>query len=242
MPHLSVIVLLPLVSAGAAFVQRVSGFGFGIFAMLFFPYFLPSQAAASTVAGLISCVGSNYNAICHRKSIQPKVMLPLLCAALVTIPIAVHFSAVAPERILKRLLGVILILLSLYFLFFSRKIHIRPTVPNGLLAGALGGTLNGLFSTGGPPAVLYLIHATDDNLAYFATIQAYFALTNIYSATMRALNGLITKEVLILFALGLIGWWIGDRIGAKIFDRLNPDRLKQVIYIGMIVSGILMLF
>ena len=241
MPHLSVIVLLSLVSAGAAFVQRVSGFGFGIFAMLFLPYFLPSQAAASTVASLISCVGSSYNAIRHRKSIRPRVMLPLICAALVTIPIAVYFSAIGPERLLKRLLGVVLVLLSLYFLFFSKKIHIRPTIPNGLLAGALGGTLNGLFSTGGPPVVLYLVHATDNNLVYFATIQAYFALTNIYSSTMRALNGLITQEILILFVLGLAGWWIGDRIGSKVFDRLNPERLRQVIYIGMIASGILMI-
>lgn len=241
MPSVNVILLLSLVSAGAAFVQRVSGFGFGIFAMLFLPYFLPSQAAASTVASLISCVCNGYNAIRYRKSVRPRIMLPLVCAALVTIPIAVRFSAVGPEHLLKRLLGVVLILLSLYFLFFSKRIHIRPTVPNGLLAGALGGTLNGLFSTGGPPAVLYLMHATEDNLTYFATIQAYFALTNIYSSTMRALNGLITREILLLSVLGLAGWWIGDRVGTKVFARLNPERLRQVIYIGMIASGILML-
>lgn len=241
MLHLSLILLLSLVSAGAAFVQRVCGFGYGIFAMLFLPYFLPSHAAASAVASLISCVCNGYNAIRYRESIRPRIMLPLVCAALVTIPIAVRFSAVGPEHLLKRLLGVVLILLSIYFLFFSKRIHIRPTITNGLLAGALGGTLNGLFSTGGPPAVLYLVHATDDNLVYFATIQAYFALTNIYSSAMRALNGLITQEILILSILGLAGWWAGDCIGAKVFDRLNPERLRQVIYIGMVASGILMI-
>lgn len=242
MPEMEIIVLLTLVSAGAAFVQRVSGFGLGIFAMIFFPYFFPSQAMAATVSGLISCIGSGINAIKYRKSIQWKAMLPLLCAALCIIPLAVMVSASAPDHILKPLLGVVLILLSIYFLFFSSKVHIRPTVGNGILFGAMGGALSGLFSTGGPPAVLYLIHACSGNLAYFATIQAYFSMTNLFTAVSRALNGMITKEVLILFVLGMVGWWIGDFIGAKVFSRLNPQRLKQVIYVGMIISGVLMLF
>ncbi len=241
MPELGTIVLLLLVSAGAAFVQRVSGFGLGIVAMLFFPYFMPSQAA-SAVAGLISCVGSSCNALRYRSHVRFRLILPLLCAALVAIPLAVHFSAAAPEAVLKRLLGVVLVLLSVYFLFFSKKIHMKPTAWNGALAGFLGGTLSGLFSTGGPPAVLYLIHATEDNLTYFAAVQAYFALTNIYSAVMRAINGILTREVLMLAALGILGWWVGDRLGAKVFDRLDPDRLRRIIYIGMIVSGVLMLF
>ena len=46
--------LLVLVSAGAGFVQRVSGFGLGIFAMMFLPYFMPSHAASATVSTLLS--------------------------------------------------------------------------------------------------------------------------------------------------------------------------------------------
>ena len=59
---------------------------------------------------------------------------------------------------------------------------------------------------------------------------------------MRAINGILTREVLMLAALGILGWWVGDRLGAKVFDRLDPDRLRRIIYIGMIVSGVLMLF
>ena len=36
--------LIILVSVGGGFVQRVSGFGLGIFVMLFFPYLLPGYA------------------------------------------------------------------------------------------------------------------------------------------------------------------------------------------------------
>ena len=233
--------LLILVSVGGGFVQRVSGFGLGIFVMLFFPYLLPGYAMGAAISCLMSVVGSGYNAFSYRKHIRFKLVLPLICAAAVTIPIAVYFSSSAPEALMKRLLGIVLVALSIYFLFFSKKVSIRPTVTNGVLAGALGGTLNGLFSTGGPPVVLYLVHAATDPKVYFATIQFYFALTNLYSTVMRLLNGIITWEVMAWFGFSLIGWAVGNRIGVKVFEKLNGESLKRVIYIGMIFSGILML-
>ena len=233
-------VLLVLVGLGAGFVQRVSGFGLGIFAMLFMPYFMPSPVAAA-VSCLISCGTSLYNAVSNRKSINFRTLIPLLSVSLVVIPIAVQFSTSVPEKLLKTLLGVVLIALSIYFLFFSERIHIKPTVLNGVIFGGLGGFLNGLFSTGGPPVVLYLVHATPDKLVYFATIQFYFAMTNIYSTAVRVANGIITWEILLLALIGFAGCALGNVVGGKVFDKLDTRRFKQVIYWGMIVSGVLMI-
>ena len=168
---------LVLIGMGAGFVQRVSGFGLGIFAMLFLPHFMPSHTAAAAISSLFACLTATYNAIRYRKDIAYKTAFPMICAALISIPIAVHFSAVVSGNMFQVLLGVVLIILSLYFMFFNKNIRIKPTLMNGVLAGALGGTLGGLFSTGGPPAVLYLNSATNDNMIYFATIQFYFCFT-----------------------------------------------------------------
>ena len=84
--------LLILVVGGGAFVQRVTGFGMGIFAMLFLPYFMPSHGAAVAVMGMIGSIGALYNAVRHRRDIQLKIMLPLVCAAMAVIPLAVHLS------------------------------------------------------------------------------------------------------------------------------------------------------
>ena len=168
-------------------------------------------------------------------------MLPLVGAALAVIPLAVHLSASLPQSVIKRLLGVVLVGLSIYFLFFSKRLHLKPTVPNGLLAGVLAGMLNGMFNTGGPPAVLYLIHATADNAAYFATIQAFFAATNVFSTATRAVSGMLTMEILGLATVAAVGWWGGNALGAKIFNKLNAELLRKIIYAGMIVSGVLMI-
>ena len=233
-------VLIILISAGGSFVQRVSGFGMGIFVMLFFPHLMPTYTVGVAVSGLMSMMGSWINAVRHLKQVQFRILLPLLCSAMVAIPVAVLFLSGGPEERMKLLLGIVLILLSIYFLFFSKRIRIRPTVGNGIVAGALGGTLSGLFSMGGPPAVLYMIHAAPDKLAYFATIQFYFAITSTYSTVLRVINGIVTWEVLGYFGIAVIGWTIGNFLGEKVFDRMNGDALKRVIYFGMCISGVLM--
>ena len=233
---------LILVGFGAAFVQRVSGFGLGIFAMMFLPHFLPSNTAASTISCLFSCCTTTFNSLKYRKNIAFKTALPMLAAAMIPIMIAVYFSANVSADVFKILLGSVLVILSIYFLFFNKRIKIKPTPLNGVIAGTISGVLNGLFSTGGPPAVLYLTSATPDNITYFATIQFYFCLTNLFATANRAISGLITADLLIYAAVGILGCLAGDLIGRKIFDKLDSVKLKYVIYIGMIISGALMLF
>ncbi|MBR5451667.1 MAG: sulfite exporter TauE/SafE family protein [Clostridia bacterium] len=233
--------LLVLVGFGAGFVQRVSGFGLGIFAMIFLPHFMPTHTAAAAISSIFSCGTTTYNAVKFRKKASYKTALPMLIASLITIPIAVYFSAHISSRIFEVLLGAVLVVLSVYFLFFGNKIRIKPTALNGTVSGALGGVLGGLFSTGGPPAVLYLASATNDNITYFATIQFYFCITNLYATATRAISGVINLEVLIFSAVGMIGCMLGDFVGGKIFKKLDTAKLKTVIYIGMIASGIIML-
>jgi len=235
------VVLLILVGFGGGFVQRVSGFGLGIFVMMFLPHFIPSHTAAATISTLFSCGTSVYNAVRYRKEVAFKTVLPMLAAALVTIPVAVWFSSRITAGFFELLLGIVLILLSLYFLFFNQRIHIKPSLPNGILSGTLSGIMSGLFSTGGPPVVLYLTHAAPDNAVYFATIQFYFAVTNVYGTVTRIINGFMTREVLILTAIGLVGCMAGNFIGGLIFKRLDTKKLKLIIYLCMIVSGVLML-
>lgn len=166
----------------------------------------------------------------------------MICASLISIPIAVHLSAVVSGNIFKLLLGGVLIVLSLYFLLFNKNLKLKPTFLNGVFAGSLGGMLSGLFSTGGPPAVLYLSSATKDNQVYFATIQFYFLFTNFYTTAVRIFNGIVTTEILNYAVVGTVGCLVGNYIGRIVFDKLDSNKLRNVIYIGMLISGIVMFF
>jgi len=235
------LLLLALIAMGGGFVQRVTGFGLGIFVMLFLPFLFEAHSDAAAISSLFSFGASTYNAIRKRKDIPFKTVMPALAAALVTIPISVYLAKFITADFFDILLGIVLILLSIYFLFFNNRIKIRPTVVNGAIAGSLGGTLTGLFSTGGPPIVLYLTNATDDPKVYFAATQFYFAVTSLYATGTRAINGIITWELLLYALIGMVGCLLGNLLGKFVFERFNGKQLKTVIYIAMIVSGVLML-
>lgn len=235
------LVLLALIALGGGFIQRVTGFGLGIFVMLFLPYLFAKHTEAAAVSTLFSCCASTFNAIRYRKKIPYKTVFPALLTALVTIPIAVRLAKYVSASIFDVLLGSVLILLSIYFLFFSKNIKIRPTVPNGCIAGTLSGMLTGLFSTGGPPIVLYLTNATQDPMVYLSATQFFFAVTGLYATGTRVISGIMTWELLFYGAVGMTGCLLGNLLGKFVFDKLDGAKLKKVIYLAMIISGVLML-
>ena len=89
--------------------------------------------------------------------------------------------------------------------------------------------------------MLYMAAATSDKAVYFASIQMYFAATNIYSTVMRAANGMITRELLLYAAAGAVGCMVGDRLGLLVWGKLDSEKVKKIIYIAMIISGAAMI-
>ena len=81
-----------LLAICASFIQRVSGFGFGIFVMIFFPLFLPSYGEATTLSGLLAGSTALIIAIRYFRDIEWKIMLPLLLINIVTSFFAIFLS------------------------------------------------------------------------------------------------------------------------------------------------------
>ena len=70
------VLALIAVGMGSAFIQRVSGFGSGIFSMLWLPYLFGNTVTAAAVSGMWSTATTVFNAIRHRKNIDFKLILP----------------------------------------------------------------------------------------------------------------------------------------------------------------------
>ena len=235
------ILALIAVGAGAAFIQRVSGFGSGIFSMIFLPYLFGNTVTAAAVSGMWSTATTVFNAIRHRKNIAFRLILPIIIPAMIMVTLSVQISKSVSSGIMMVVLGSVLILLSIYFLLFSQKLRLKSSVPGGIAIGTVGGVLSGLFATGGPPVVLYLSSIISDKLIYFATIQGYFAITDLYGLGTRIFSGIVTWRVLLFAAIGWIGSLIGNTLGGLVFNKINAQTLKKIIYIGMIISGVIMI-
>ena len=146
---------------GASFIQRVTGFGFGIFIMTFLPHIMPSYGEATTLSGLLAMVQSLVIVYKWRHIIVWKKLHIILTAFIITSYFSVKCISTLDEKTLKHILGITLILVSLYFLFFKERISISPHATNQLGLGSLSGVMGGLFAMQGPPAVLYFLAVSE---------------------------------------------------------------------------------
>lgn len=232
------IVLLMLLAAVSCFVQRVTGFGFGIICMTALPYLMPSYGEATALSGLMAAVASLIPAVKTFRFIPWKKLIPILLTFLVVSFFAVGIVTKVDSASLKHYLGAALILVSVYFFFFSKKIHLRPSLPTQIGMGTLSGLMGGLFSMQGPPAVIYFISASNGKREYLALTQWYFLTGNIMMSVFRAQKGFLTPCVGegFLFALPAIA--IGLWFGAEVYRKVKGELLRKIIYCFLAVAGV----
>ena len=222
------------------FITAVCGFGLGPIVMSVMPYFMPYSRAVAVV-GLCGLSVNLMLAWSGRRAINWRTLLPCACGGLCASTLAVSLSAGAAEKVMFHALGVMLIALSMYSIFFSDGLKIRGTPVNGVIAGLVAGSMTGLFSAGGPPIAIYMLAATSGNEEYRGTINAYFSIVNICAAFNRLRTGSLTAPDFLLTAQLLAAIVLGKWLGNKVFHRLDPSRLRKAVYAYLCVSGIAML-
>ncbi|MCQ2162046.1 MAG: sulfite exporter TauE/SafE family protein [Bacteroidales bacterium] len=236
-----VIAIIFVSSLAASFIQRVSGFGFGIFIMTILPLIMPSYGEATALSGLLALCNSFYIMLRMWKRIPWKKLLPILITFTVVSFFAIEVVADVDSRTLKHILGGILIVVSIYFFFISDRIKVSPSMGVQLSMGTASGLMGGFFAMQGPPAVLYFIACTESKEEYLAIAQAFFFFGNLMMTFFRASNGFVTKAVGLGWCCGIVAVFIGIWIGAKVFDRMSLPILRKVIYGYMALSGIIAL-
>jgi len=224
----------------AGIIQTVTGFGAAVFLMLFMPYFF-DMIAAPAVTSAITVGLSLTLAWKFRKYIKLKVCL---------FPTLIYlFFSIASINLAKKLnleyislaFSMFLILLAIYFYVFSDRISLQATRKTAAVCAMISGITSGLFGIGGPLMAIYFISAIEDKKSYIGTTQFLFAFTNIINLLMRIANGIYTLDLLPATILGFAGITIGKIVGLRILDKINPVRIKKLVYAFVGISGLLSL-
>ena len=233
-----------LLAIGASFVQRTIGFGFGIFIMTALPFLMPSYAEAVTLSGLLSLTSATVVMIKYIKYVTWKRLLPMVGAFVIFSTIAICLLDRIEGPTMRMILGIMLIILCLYFSFFKEKIQkfIKPTTGWQLGTGAASGVMGGLFGMHGPPVVLYLIVSEPSKDHYMGMIQTYAVITNITMLAVRAYNGYVTPAVGTTYLYALGGLAIGVLAGNWAFSRISSRLFTYLVYAYIGISGFIILF
>ncbi len=230
-----------LLATGASFVQRTTGFGFGIFIMTLLPFLMPSYGQATALSGLLAFTTSLIAAIKYRKYITWKRLIPILSIFLITSTFAICLLKDLQDVTIRIILGFILIFVSLYFSFLNKRIKFKTTLPYQIGAGSVSGLMGGFFGMHGPPAVLYFISAEADKHHYMGMIQTYFVITNAMMTIVRGYNGFVTETVGKCYIFCLAAVAIGSTLGAYAFSRIPGKTFPYVVYGYIGISGVIIL-
>ncbi|OIJ14373.1 hypothetical protein BKP37_08475 [Anaerobacillus alkalilacustris] len=235
--ELLIIIIIILIGS---FIQGVSGFGFGLFAMGFIPLFFSVKESALFVMAL-SLVVSASIIFRNYKHILVKSLLIILSASLTGRIIAFFIlNAYGEMDFMKKVLGLFLISIVFYLLLSNKepsaamlKTHIIP-----IIFGFFGGFIGGIFAVGGPFFVFYFLLIFNNKYRYSANLQVVFFVNNTFSLLLHGLNGDFNSSFLLYFIVGVVTVIIGTTLGLKMFDRLPRETIKKVAMIIVSLAGL----
>lgn len=223
----------------AGLIQGVVGFGGGIITMLIFPLFvsIPVGAGITSALGIPLCLSM---VIRYRREVNVKMaLLPALLYNIIS-SFVISYSVYVDQITIKKIFGVFLILLCLYYLFVSKNVQNKKlSLPMSIVCIAISATCDGLFGIGGPLMVLYFMSMISGTHAYLGTIQLFFWTNSMYNTALRFYKGILLPEHFVLLAVGTVAILIGGAVAGKIVDRLNVTTMRKLIYIMIGIGGVI---
>lgn len=229
-------ILIILTFIASSFVRTFLGFGDALIAMPILAVLIGVKAAAPVVA-IYSILISVVIIIRESKKVNFKANLPLTVFCLLGIPVGIQYLDVAPEQIIKIVLGTLIIIFSLFNIFkpTGTVLKSRIWLPIfGLIAGVLGGAYN----TNGPPTIIYGSLSGWNMDEFRASLQGVFLPVNIVIVALHFIKGNYTAEVgshlfysfpFVIIAI-VAGIWLSGKIPAK--------KYSGFLYFVLLLSGI----
>jgi uncharacterized protein len=228
-----------VVIAAACFVQGLAGFGIGLVSLAFLPFLMSPQDAVVLIT-LYAAVFIAVIFVPLRRDFTWHGMVELVAGSLLATPAGVWLLAVLPGDVLKRLIGlVLLVIVALEWRgLYPERLEGRAW-PFG--AGVAAGLFGGAVGTPGPPMILYAAAQPWSPRTVKANIQAFLLVNQAAITIGYWWVGLLTPEVWRLAWLYAVPAVIGLAGGMLLFARLDRARFRRVVFAVLFVSGLVLL-
>jgi uncharacterized membrane protein YfcA len=237
---LSLIFIISIGALCASFFSAISGMGGGIifFALLNLFFDLPTSIALHALVQLMS---NGSRVILYFKSVKKELILYYFLASSIGIYLAAHIYLSLPETLLKTVLGVFLLV---YTIFFHQIKDIKMIsfaknnwafVPIGLISGFLSMSIGAV----GPLLTPFIKSNVGDKhkfIATKATLQFWVQLVKVIliSSMLSFDYGQYSKEVLILCLCVILGTYLGKKVVGKMSDKTFEYILRGALFIASI--------
>ena len=223
----------------AALTQSITGFGFAIVSMSFLPGVVDLQSAVPLVT-LVSIVGNIVIWYSYRRDCNFKTIKQLTIATLIATPIGVLFLDYLPEAIALKGLGILIFSYVLYD-GFNLTLPSFKSASWAYLFGGMSGILNGAYTVGGPPLIIYANCNHWQPREFKGNLTAIFFFSSLLAAITHSMQGNITIAVGRLAIYSFPGFALGLWLGIVLSKSINPVVFKRITLALLLLSGLRLL-
>jgi len=238
------VILIGIVIFLASVLQGIFGFAFMLIAMPLVSFILDIRTTVPLLALVSFSVSLIYWFLVLRlprsEPFHYKKIMPLFAGASLGIPIGVSFLIQFDERLIKLILGIVLILYSIYSLFYKRII-VRLPDWTGYIFGFFSGLMGGAFNIGGPPVVFYISTKEWSKIDIISSLSLFYVVASTLIMLFHIWAGNITGDIVVTFLEILPAEFIGMLLGTSLFRRISEDKYRKGIFALLIVMGMMLM-
>lgn len=220
-----------------------SAFGFGesLVAVPLLAFWLPLNVAVPlsvmvsvTIAGVV--VVQDWNKI-HFRSAGG-----LILYTLVGIPLGLLLLIYIDERVVKAVLGAVIVMFSIYLIAGKQLKELTKDSTAWLIGcGLFAGVLGGAYGLNGPPLVIYGAKRRWSAQHFRATLQGYFLIASMVGLICYWFSGLLVNSVFHYYLLSIPVLVPAVFIGRFINHKLHGDQFFKYVYILLLGIGLFLL-
>ena len=234
-------ILACLVLVLAQSVYVLFGFGSGLIAVGLMALFMPVVTDIVVMLLLLGLPVELFVVARSRKHINWRGVLPLAAGMIAGVFLGTWILKSGEPRFVLTVLGVFLLVTGAAFLVIDPNRRVRWPGWSGPPVGLLGGTLAGLFGTGGPPLIFYYRLSGVEKAVFRGNLMTIFLIAALVRFPSYLQAGFLTPERILGAAALLPAAGLGVFIGNRAHIELSELRFKQLVSGGLVVIGLLLL-
>lgn len=221
--------------------------GGSILAIALFAAVLPARTSTAATL-LLLMVGDLFALFAYRRHAHWPTLLRLAPAVIAGLLVGFAFLALAGDGVVRRAIGVILLLMIAVTLWRrwrqSRADAVAPASGGLVLAasyGTLGGFTTMVANAGGPVMSMYFLATRTPVQVFLGTSAWFFAIINVIKVPFLTGLGLFQAPVLLMDAVLAPLVVIGALLGLRVARRMNQRVFDRIVIALTIVGAVYLL-
>jgi uncharacterized protein len=223
----------------ASAIRSSLGFGEALVSVPLLALLMPVEVAAP-LAVLVSITIALVAVLQDWRHIHLRSAGRLVLFSLGGIPLGLLLLKLAPEGVVKVVLGLVIAAFSVYSLAGSKQMNLEDDGSSWLF-GFTAGILGGAYGMNGPPLAIYGSLRGWSPKQFRATLQGYFLPASLVGMCGYGIAGLWTARVNHFYFWSLPAVVIATLLGRTINHRLHPHRFLWMVHGGLLVIGVVLI-